>query len=354
MKNFFRSFLSLNPTSISFGLTIVMVILFSMNITFLDLIELKTYDLRFKSKGKKEASPNIVMAVIDEKSLNDIGKWPWPRVKIAELIDRLSEDGAKTIGFDVGFWEPDENSNLSLLKQLKDHIKSLKIEDESLSEFIELNEIKADNDLFLANSIKNSDADIVLGHFFYTSKYSLNYEVDQEEIARQLHRIDNSRYPLIRYDPASPDIGEFLYRYTAFVPEGNLDVLSDAAESSGCFNMVPDPDGVIRWMPLIWKCGEEVYAPLSIQSAWNFLDRPPLMIQVAGYGIEGIWMGDRFIPTDESGAMLINYLGPEKTFPHYSISDILNKKLPEGTFDDKIVLIGATAIGIYDIRNTPV
>ncbi len=125
MKNFFRSFLSLNPTSISFGLTIVMVILFSMNITFLDLIELKTYDLRFKSKGKKEASPNIVMAVIDEKRLHDIGKWPWPRGKIAELIDRLFEGGGKTIGFDVGFWEPGEKSNLSFLKKLKGHIKSL-------------------------------------------------------------------------------------------------------------------------------------------------------------------------------------------------------------------------------------
>jgi adenylate cyclase len=354
MKKFFRSFLSLNPTSISFGLTIVVFILFNMNVTFLDLIELKTYDLRFRSKDEIKPSPEIVLAVIDEKSLNEIGKWIWPRSKIAELIDRLSEDGAETIGFDIGFWEPDENSNLRLLNELKDQIKNLKIEDEKLFEFISKNEMEADNDLFLAKSIGKSEADIVLGHFFYTSKYSLNYEVDQEEIDRQLNRIDNSRYPLIRYDPASPDISEFLYQYTAFVPEGNLDVLSDAAESSGCFNMVPDPDGVIRWMPLIWKCGEEVYAPLSVQTAWNYLDRPSLMIQVAEYGIEGIWMGDRFIPTDESGRMLINYLGPEKTFPHYSISDILNRKLPEGTFNNKIVLIGATAIGIYDIRNTPV
>jgi adenylate cyclase len=64
-------------------------------------------------------------------------------------------------------------------------------------------------------------------------------------------------------------------------------------------------------------------------------------------------MGQRFIPTDETGQLLINYLGPPKTFPHISISDILSGKLPKGTFTDKIVLVGATATGTYDMRSTP-
>jgi adenylate cyclase len=77
------------------------------------------------------------------------------------------------------------------------------------------------------------------------------------------------------------------------------------------------------------------------------------MVRVAAYGIEGIRMGNLFLPTDENGQMLINYLGPGMTFPHYSISDILARKTPPGCFRDKIVLVGATAIGIYDLRNTP-
>ena len=77
------------------------------------------------------------------------------------------------------------------------------------------------------------------------------------------------------------------------------------------------------------------------------------MVRVATYGVEGIKMGNRFIPTDENGQMLINYLGPAKTFRHYSISDILARKTPPGSFKDKIVLVGATAVGIYDLRNTP-
>jgi adenylate cyclase len=65
-------------------------------------------------------------------------------------------------------------------------------------------------------------------------------------------------------------------------------------------------------------------------------------------------MGEIFIPTDENGRMLINFLGPQKTFPHHSISDILYNKLPKGTFKDKIVLVGATAVGLGDIVSTPI
>jgi adenylate cyclase len=70
-------------------------------------------------------------------------------------------------------------------------------------------------------------------------------------------------------------------------------------------------------------------------------------------GVEGVQVGDRFVPTDEAGELLINYRGPPKTFPHYSISDILGGRLPSGTFMDKVVVVGATAIGIGDIRSTP-
>ena len=77
------------------------------------------------------------------------------------------------------------------------------------------------------------------------------------------------------------------------------------------------------------------------------------MVKVVIYGVSGIQMGKRFIPTDEYGRILINYLGPPKTFPHVSITDILDNTFQKGIFKDKIVLVGSTAEGIYDSRNTP-
>ncbi|MBE9592402.1 MAG: CHASE2 domain-containing protein, partial [Proteobacteria bacterium] len=262
----------------------------------------------------------------------------------------LSDDGAKVIGFDIGFLEPDENTNLKLIDQFEQKIETLQLKDNRIKEFINESKLKADNDLILANTIKRSQAKIVLGHFFYMSKAALNYRITQKDIEIQRKRIKNSKYPLRMYDQQNMAIDPFI---NAYIPEANIDVLSQAANSSGYFNMVPDEDGFVRWMPLVFKCGRDIYAPLSIQSAWHYLDQPQLMVKVADYGIQGIRMGERFIPTAEDGKMLINYLGPEKTFPHYSISDIIQGNIPKGTFNDKIIMVGATAIAIYDIRSTP-
>jgi len=76
-------------------------------------------------------------------------------------------------------------------------------------------------------------------------------------------------------------------------------------------------------------------------------------VQAARCGLDGIKIGQRFIPTDETGQLLINYLGPAHTFPHVSISDILSGKVAKGTCTDKIVPVGTTAMGAHDLRSTP-
>ncbi|MFC1867443.1 CHASE2 domain-containing protein [Thermodesulfobacteriota bacterium] len=350
MKKFVKSLLSLNTTSITTGLIIIILVLFFIGVPIFDIIELKTYDLRFKLRGIEKPLPNIALAVIDEKSLDTEGRWPWPRSKIANMIDILSQDGAKVIGFDIGFLEPDENSSLKFIKKIDQQISELKIRDSQLLKFIEDSKTSEDNDLNLANSIRRSKSKIILGHFFHISQASLEYEIAREDIEKQLNLISNSRYPLIRYEQQDMYADPFI---TAYAPESNIEIISKASESSGYFNMFPDQDGVVRWIPFVIKGGEEIYSPLSFQAVWNYLDNPQTVVKVAPYGIEGIQMGKVFIPTDENGQVLINYLGPERTFPHYSIGDILDGKLPKGTFDNAIVLVGATAIGVYDMRNTP-
>src|SRR5213594_4063659 len=104
-----KSLFSLNPASLTLGTICVVVVLFVIGIPLLDL---KTYDLRFVPRGHVLPSPAVVIAVIDEKSLNAEGRWPWPRTKLAALVDILAQDGARVIGFDIAFVEPDENSHL--------------------------------------------------------------------------------------------------------------------------------------------------------------------------------------------------------------------------------------------------
>jgi CHASE2 domain-containing sensor protein len=82
MRCLLRSLFSVNPPSLTLGTICLVVTLFFAGPPILDLIELKTYDLRFLSRGYIQPSSAVVMALIDEKSLATEGRWPWPRSKI--------------------------------------------------------------------------------------------------------------------------------------------------------------------------------------------------------------------------------------------------------------------------------
>ncbi|MGB5616006.1 MAG: CHASE2 domain-containing protein, partial [Desulfobacterales bacterium] len=135
MKRFFKQIKSIfyiNPASITFTAIFLVVTLFLSGNPILDMIELKTYDLRFRSRGQLHPSTPVVMALIDEKSLDAEGRWPWPRSKIATLVNLLSQDGAKVIGFDIGFLEPDANSQLSIIHRFSEEIGALDINNPKL------------------------------------------------------------------------------------------------------------------------------------------------------------------------------------------------------------------------------
>ncbi len=345
-----RFLVTINALSITLYLTLLVAVFFLIGPPFLDIVELKTLDLRFKSRGVMQADDAIALAVIDEKSLDREGRWPWPRSKIARLVDYLSDDGARVIGFDIGFVEPDENNNLPFIQQLESKINELRVDSEDLERFLAESKILADNDLILAHSIKQSKAKVILGYFVHMSQESLGYEIKDEDIEDRVSQVSKSKYPIVQFSEKNAADHILVDSYT---PEVDLKILNESAHSLGYLNMIPDLDGVVRWLPLMIRCRGEILSPLSIQSAWHYLGRPPLIVKMASYGVEGIQMGDISIPTDETGQMVINYLGPPKTFPHYPITDIINHKVPKGTFKDRIVLVGATALGIYDMRNTP-
>ena len=95
--------------------------------------------------------------------------------------DILSQDGARVIGFDIGFLEPDENSQLALINQLSQQVETLAIQHPQLTDFLNERKQHADNDLALANAIKNSSAAVVLGYFFHMSEADLNYRINREQ-----------------------------------------------------------------------------------------------------------------------------------------------------------------------------
>src|SRR6266700_2309149 len=215
-----QSLFSINPASLTLFSLLLVVMLFFSGPPILELIELKTYDLRFLSRGHVQPSPAVVLALIDEQSLATEGRWPWPRSKFAALVDLLSHDGARVIGFDIGFLEPDENSQLALIEQFSQEVATLGIQHPHLTDFLNERKQHADNDLALANAIKNASAAVVLGYFFHMSEAELGYRLEQNAIDHQLQRISASKYALVM--SKAPDMGVVPF-LKAYAPESNLE-----------------------------------------------------------------------------------------------------------------------------------
>lgn len=337
-----------NPVIISIIAVIIVTSSYLYGIPFLDLMELKTTDLRFKSRGNIPTTSNVVLAVIDEKSIAKEGKWIWPRSKMADLINKLSDAGAKVVAFDIGFLEADEKSTVRAIEDIQKKMGDLNQSNPSLAKYLDDLKFHTDNDRLLANAIRNSKAKVILGYFFQTDETSAGH-IDEKEIRMHQNNVQGSEYKSISY---SSELARNAPLIETFSPQSNIKVISETTGYSGYFNMFPDEDGVVRWIPAVLKCRESLYAPLSIVTISAFLDSQP-SVQLYEYGIGEIKIGDMSIPTDEIGRIIINYRGPGKTFPHIPVTDILKGEADADLIKDKIVLIGATAVGVYDLRVTP-
>ncbi|MBF0551826.1 MAG: adenylate/guanylate cyclase domain-containing protein [Deltaproteobacteria bacterium] len=349
MKRILSKFQQPNPLTITMGVTLVIVLIYLINTPFLQLMELKTLDLRFLYRGQIKPGADVVLAVVDEKSLEELGRWPWPRTVLARLVDFLSSAGVKTISFDIGFFEPDEKANLPILRSLREKMRNLGVVPDQVQSVFDQAAKEMDTDRQLAESLQKSKSDIVLGYFFHMSSQGITH-LSQEVVKHRIAETDQSKYKLIRYQSQKAAATPFV---KAYMPQANLKMFRDAAKTSGYFNMFPDEDGTVRWVPLVIQCDDDLYAPLSMQTLWSFRNYPEVLLQVAEFGLEKIQVGQISIPTDEKGKLFINYRGGPGTFLHYSITDILHDRLSPELFKGKIVLIGATAVGIYDMRVTP-
>ncbi len=338
----------LNPIRISIISIIFMVLCYMIGIHFFDLVELKTLDLRFKSRGNIPTTSNVVLAVIDEKSVAKEGKWIWPRSKIADLINKLSDAGAKVIAFDIGFLEADEKSILRTIQEIQNKISVLDKSNPALTRYLEDLKIQTDNDRLLATAIMSSKAKVVLGFFFQADAASTGH-IEEKEFQEHLDSVQGSEYKSVSYSSEAAKQASLI---EVASPQSNIKTISETTGYSGYFNMFPDEDGVVRWLPAVLKCRESLYAPLSIAAVGAFLDKQP-SIKIYEYGIGKLNIGDLSIPVDEIGRLIVNYRGPAKTFLHIPVTDILKETSDISLIRDKIVVVGATAVGIYDLRVTP-
>ncbi len=286
---------------------LVLSLLYLSNATFFEVLEEKTLDMRFNIRGVVRPGPETVIAAIDEKSISKLGRFPWSRSVWARVVDRLTDERAAVVVFDVLFSEGENAKSDGLLERaLRRNGRVIIPMDFDFSEAG-----------FKESGFTNRPVD-----FLVPSAYAVMKHTDPP------------------YFPVAANM---------VLPP--LERFSAAAASVAPINMIPDSDGTLRWELLAIKYQDDYYAPIGLQAArmYRKLDLPGMVLDGRG----SVQMAGTVIPTDAHSRMLINYRGPDGTFPRYSISDIVDGKTPPGIFKDKIVMIGATAIGIYDLRVTP-
>ncbi|OGL60529.1 MAG: hypothetical protein A3J27_06425 [Candidatus Tectomicrobia bacterium RIFCSPLOWO2_12_FULL_69_37] len=364
MRKFLGRFLQINSTTVGLLLTAVMSLVFMTEPAIIQRMDLLISDLRFLARGRKKAAPDIVIATIDEKSIDQLGRWPWPYTVQAKLVDRLSSYGARVIAYDVVFSSSDTSGGGESLRALKAKLaagstppapETVAAIDKAIAD--------SDHDRIFAEALKRSRR-TVLGYFFHFSADSIKH-LTEAEMQSYLNNIRGSKYGGIKKAPGASLKNIWLPK--AWAVESNLPALSAAARGNGFFSLQPDVDGAVRRFPLIVKYRDLVEIPgeqdflfgsLSVLTLERYL-RGRAVFWIDTFGVEKVAFQGRkrfFVPTNSQGEMFVNYIGSVDAFPTYSIVDIVEgrKELaPPEAFRDKIILIGPTAIALADLRVTP-
>ena len=287
---------------IGFAMTAVIAVFMLIKLSPMETLEEKLYDYRFKIRGPITPPENVIIAAIDEKSIEKLGRWPWNRDRIAHLVNELAEAGAEIIVSDIICCEEEKN------------------------------------DPKLAQAIRQA-GNVILPVVF---------EFDRRS------NIPDSEF-LVKSAFTSITHPEKFNQYSPIMTKRPLIPVPKLIEECmvlGHINMFPDKDGTLRWEAMVIEYNGYLYPSADLQAAAAYLGVPPGKVVLNA--TEGIQLGEkRYIPTDRHGMSLIYYYGPTRTFKHFSISDILGGMIKPGQFQGKIVLIGATAVGIYDLRVTP-
>ncbi len=318
---------------------------------FLADIELRTLDMRFRLRGPKTPSPWIAIVAIDQKSQDVLGRWPFPRKHFAEAVDFLRQAQARVIAFDANFPQPDQNSALTAVEQVRERYGKLGAAggNPRFNDWLKALEEEADNDRKFADALAGYD-NAILGYFLLFSKEETLTQ-NQALVQEFINYLSFQAYPQV----AHPEYGKMFEGLEAIGVSPNLPKFALNAKNFGFFNVVPDSDGTVRREPVLIRFQGNYYPSLDVAAALAYSNRPLDQVRVFfnPNGLERIDFGSMTIPTDPEGFVQIDFHGPAGTFPTYSLADVVGRKLSPELFRDRVVLIGPTATGIGDMAVTP-
>jgi len=333
MKKFKKSLIS----DIRLGIVLTLAVLFVFFFfgERLERLEYGLYDISARLRVKPFVAPVSVIA-IDEQSIANFGRWPWPRSYIAFMIDLLDSYEAKVIGLDIMYSEKDLNHGLLEVLNIISAIENNpQYSQKNISTIVLLAALKdaekrLDNDSILSNSIVVSKK-VVLPLFF-----TLGNPVDKSSSSLPDY-LENNSLPS----------GSFLNSITAREMVKPIDLFTKDALGLGHINIIADRDGIVRSEPLFINFKDSLFPSFALQLTLKYLDLDLRDLQLG----KQLKFNSKIIPIYGNNKMLVDF---KSGIPYYSFLDVINNKIPPEAFKDKIVIIATSAAGLGAMHITPV
>jgi len=267
----------------------------------------------------------VAIVDIDEASLAKLGQWPWPRTVVADMILNLAKLGAVVVGFDVVFSEPDRLNPDIAARTMRD------LDEITRSKLREL----PSNDQVFSDAIRRSR--VVLG---------------ETGLAKAMSEFDAS-LPLTGFATVGEDIDPLTYLYQFPGLLRNVPVIEKAAAGRGLITIVPERDGIIRRVPMVLRAQGNAMPSLSLEILRVVTGTPTILIKANKAGLASIKLRGLEIPTDSHGQLWVHFARQDPSI-YVSAADVLSGNVPADKIKGKLVLVGTSAVGLNDIKTTPV
>jgi adenylate cyclase len=290
----------------------------------LEELRLRTFDFFQVLWPRQQNSRPVAIVDIDEASLKSIGQWPWPRTVLADLVTRITQAGAVAIGFDVIFAEPDRMSPAIAEQSFRGIDADTRAKLDSLPS----------NDAVFADAIRNSR--VVVGE----AGTATATPTPPGEVTLQTG-----------FAIRGPDPAPYLVTFPGILR--NVPTIEEAAAGRGLISINPEHDGIIRQVPVIMEVQDALVPSLTMEMLRVVTHSSAILVRVNNAGVESVAVPGLAVPTDRNGQLWVHF-NKHDSARYVSAKDVLQGTVAPDRLRGRLVLIGTSAIGLLDVKTTPV
>ena len=286
-------------------------------------MRVRTFDFFQRFDPRQKTARPVTIVDIDDKSLEKLGQWPWPRTRIADLVTELTRLGAVVIAFDAVFSEPDRLNPAAAADTFRN------LDEETRARLRSL----PSNDEVLADAIRRSR--VVLG---------------ESGLPEEITALDKT-LPVTGLAMLGEEPQRFMFDFPGLLR--NVPVLEHAAGGRGLFTIRPERDGIVRRVPMIMQAQGQTMPSLTFEMLRVATGSGTILIKAEKAGIKSLGIKGIQIPTDHNGQIWVHYAGNDASI-YVPAINVLEKNVAPDMIAGKLVLIGTSAVGLNDIKTTPV